>query len=158
MGCKEKRMEANDIRIRLLRRCAGDCSFGHPVASRLWAPHDEFVSREGLLVNSGTFYMPIFETNLSHGAIGQAPYFCVFLSAIIVAIHNRSPKSKSFDERCSGGAVNNRKNLVAIKDIEIGEILVDKQLFRRWHDLIPPIIPNQKQPIKRRASEGSVAL
>src|SRR5215470_14368647 len=153
MGVKFLQFEekSNDA---LFRRCAGDGSFGHPIASRLRAPYGKRVSRKGLLVNSCTFYMPILETDFGHGAIGQIPDFCVLLGAIIVAIHNRSPKSKSFEERRGRGAVNNRKNLVTIKDIEIGKILVDEQFFRRRHDLISSIVPDEKQPIERRASEG----
>ena len=54
--------------------------------------------------------------------------------------------------------VNNRKDFVPIKDIEIYEILVDEQLFRRRNNLISSILPDEKQSVERRAPERSVTL
>ena len=41
-------------------------------------------------------------------------------------------------------AVNNRKDFVPIKDIEMYEILVDEQLLRGRNNLIASIVPDEK--------------
>ena len=66
---RSKRIRKISGNIKLFRGGAGDGSFGHLVASRLWPPDGKFIDRERLFIDSGSFNMPVFQANVVYSAI-----------------------------------------------------------------------------------------